>query len=55
MSKEDEVICSANKQLRKLVSVYFMLFIRNKKKEKTEKKQKERELTILTIFRQATT
>ena len=50
MSKKDEVIYSANKQLHKLVNVYVMLFIENKKKKKTEKKQKEEKLTILTII-----
>ena len=36
VSKKDEVICSSNKCLRKLVNVYIMLFIQNKKKKKTE-------------------
>ena len=51
MSKKDGVICSANKQLLKLVNVYVMLFI--EKKKKAEKKQKGKKLTILTIIRQA--
>ena len=49
MSKKDEVICSANKQLRKLVNVYVMLFIEKKKKKETEKKQKEKKPTILNV------
>ena len=53
MSKKDEVICSANKQLLKLVNVYVMFFIENKKK--AEKEQTEKKLTILTNIRQATT
>ena len=48
VSKKDEVICSANKKLFKLVNVYVMLFIENK--NKTEKKQKEKKLNILTII-----
>ena len=55
MSKKDEVICVANEQLCKLVNIYVMLFIGNKKKKKTEKNQKEKKLTIHTIIRQATT
>ena len=55
VSKKDEVICSANKQLCKLVSVYIMLFMEKKKKKKTVKTQKEKKLTILTIIHQATT
>ena len=43
MSKKDEVICSSNKYLRKLVNVYIMLFIQKKKKtEKKLKKNKEK-------------
>ena len=53
MSKKDEVICSANKQLLKLVNVYVMFFIENKKK--AEKEQTEKKFTILTNIRQATT
>ena len=55
LSKKDEVIYSANKQLHKLINVYIILFIENKKKKKTEKNQNERKLTILTIICQDTT
>ena len=38
---KDEVICSANKQLEKLVNVYVMLFIENKnRKQKRDKGKK---------------
>ena len=49
-SKKDEVICSENELLRKLVHVYVMFFVENKNKNKTEKKQKEKNLIILTII-----
>ena len=55
LSKKDEVIYSANKQLHKLINVYIILFIENKKKKRTEKNQNERKLTILTIICQDTT
>ena len=41
VSKKDEVICSSNKYIRKLVNVYIMLFIQNQKKKKTEKELKK--------------
>ena len=53
MSKKDDVICSANKQLLKLVNVYVLFFI--EKKKKAEKEQTEKEFTILTNIRRATT
>ena len=55
MSKKGEMICSSNIQLHKLVNVYAMHFIENKKENKTQKKQKEKKFTILTIILQATT
>ena len=55
MSKKDEVICSANKQLLKLVNVYVMFFIEKKKKKKAEKEQTEKKFISLTNIRQATT
>ena len=55
LSKKDEVIYSANKQLHKLINVYVILSIENKKKKRTEKNQNERKLTILTIICQDTT
>ena len=48
MSKKDEVICSGNKQLRKLVIVYVMLFIENRKRK--QKRNKEKKLIIFTII-----
>ena len=50
MSKKDVVISSSNKQLRKLVNVYIMLFLENKNKKKTGKKQKEKSLPFLPLF-----
>ena len=51
MSKKDEVICSSNKYLRKLVNVYIMLFIQKKKKtEKKLKKKQGKSLIYLPLF-----
>ena len=48
VSKKDKVIYSSNKYLHKLVNVYMMLFIENKKKRK--KKQKKKSLPFLPFF-----
>ena len=50
VSKKDEVICSANKQLCKfkLVNVYVMLFIENEKEKKRNKRKKN--LPFLPLF-----
>ena len=45
VSKKDEMICSTNKQLRKLVDVYVMIFIENK--EKNSRKKSEKRLAVL--------
>ena len=54
MSKKDEMIRSANKQLRKLVNIYVIILQKRKRKE-NRKETNGKKLTILTIVCQATT